>query len=287
MEPSFEDREVRDRSSARGVAPEVLAHYERYAEETRLQLGSSRLEFERTKDILERVLPAAPASILDVGGAAGAYSLWLAERGYEVHLVDITPRLIEEARKRSAAATTPLASIAVGDARNLPQADRSCDALLLMGPLYHLQESADRATALREANRVLRAGGTIAVAGVSRYASTLDGMVRGFSLDPRFVKIRDRDLVDGCHINDTNEPMYFTTAFFHRPEDLRAEMEAAGFRDVSVYGIEGIGWMLSDFDARWADPRLKRDVLEVARALERETSIVGASAHLLGVAHRG
>src|SRR5262245_13595492 len=111
MNDSDSGRGVRgDRSSARGVAPEVLAHYERYAEETRLELGSSRLEFERTKDILERVLPPAPASIVDVGGAAGAYSFWLAERGYEVHLVDITPRLIEEARKRSATATAPLAS---------------------------------------------------------------------------------------------------------------------------------------------------------------------------------
>ena len=80
---------------------EVAAYYETYAEESRLTEGPSRLEFERTKEILARVLPAAPARIVDVGGAAGAYSLWLADRGYEVHLVDASARLVEEARRRS------------------------------------------------------------------------------------------------------------------------------------------------------------------------------------------
>src|SRR5713101_10114430 len=78
---------------------EVSAYYATFAEESRLTTGASRLEFERTKEILARVLPAAPARIVDVGGAAGAYSLWLAERGYQVHLVDASPRLVEHARQ--------------------------------------------------------------------------------------------------------------------------------------------------------------------------------------------
>lgn len=63
---------------------EVAAYYAAYPEEARLTRGSSRLEFERTKEILARVLPEAPARVIDVGGAAGAYSAWLAERGYDV-----------------------------------------------------------------------------------------------------------------------------------------------------------------------------------------------------------
>src|SRR4030095_6392120 len=91
----------------------------------------------------------------------------------------------------------------------------------------------------REQFRVLTAGGIAAVAAISRYASALDGLARKLSLDPRFVKIRDRDLADGQHRNDTNELDYFTTAYFHRPDDLCAELEAAGFRDVTVLGVEG------------------------------------------------
>src|SRR5262245_66199089 len=65
---------------------EVLAYYDRFSEESRLSSGPSRLEFERTKEILARVLPTAPARIVDVGGAAGAYARWLAAKGYEVQL---------------------------------------------------------------------------------------------------------------------------------------------------------------------------------------------------------
>jgi hypothetical protein len=53
-----------------------------------------------------------------------------------------------------------------------------------------------------------------------------------------------------------------------------------------VYGLEGPGWFLSDVDARLADPRRRRDLLQVARMLEAEPSLIGASAHLLAVARK-
>ena len=265
---------------------EVQSYYATFSEESRLAAGPSRLEFERTTEILGRFLPRPPARILDVGGAAGAYSLWLAEQGYSVDLVDASPRLVEVARARSAKSSTPLASLSVADARRLPQADGSAAAVLVMGPLYHLTSAADRATALREAFRVLAAGGTIVAAAISRYASALDGLVRKLSLDPRFAAIRDRDLADGQHRNDTDNVDYFTTAYFHRPDDLRAELEQASFRDVTVLGVEGPAWMLADFDARWDDPALRKDLLGVARALEAQSSVVGISAHLLGIGRK-
>ena len=266
--------------------PEVLTYYAGFPEEDRLALGSCRLEFERTKEILARVLLAPPARIVDVGGAAGAYSSWLAEAGYEVHLVDASPRLIEEARRRSAKSTAPIASLSVADARQLPQEGGSAAGVLVMGPLYHLPAAADRAAALREAFRVLARDGIAVVAAISRYASALDGLARKLSLDPRFVEIRDQDLADGQHRNATGNADYFTTAYFHRPDDLRSEMEGAGFREVRVLGVEGPGWMLQDFDARWDDAAQRKDLIDVARALESESSLVGVSAHLLGVGRK-
>jgi len=124
------------------------------------------------------------------------------------------------------------------------------------------------------------------VAAISRYASALDGLVRKLSVDPRFVKIRDRDLADGQHRNDTDNVDYFTTAYFHRPDDLRSELEVAGFRDVTILGVEGPGWMLPDLDTRWEDADLRKDLLDVGRALESESSIVGVSAHLLGISRK-
>src|SRR5262245_54660583 len=169
--------------------PEVQAHYDGFPEESRLGMGSSRLEFERTKEILSRVLPPAPARVVDVGGAAGVYSLWLAERGYEVHLVDLSTRLVEEARRRSSAAKRPIASLTVADARSLPQQDDFADAVLVMGPLYHLTERGDRVRALLEAVRVARTGAPVAAAAISRYASAVGGLAERLTLDPSFVAI--------------------------------------------------------------------------------------------------
>jgi ubiquinone/menaquinone biosynthesis C-methylase UbiE len=155
-----------------------------------------------------------------------------------------------------------------------------------MGPLYHLPSATDRMASLREASRVLAGNGIAVVAAISRYASALDGLARKLSLDPQFAKIRDRDLADGQHRNATNNPEYFTTAYFHRPDDLRSELEMAGFHDVRVLGVEGPGWMLHDFAARWENPALRKDLLDVARALEEESSTIGVSAHLLGIGRK-
>ena len=125
------------------------------------------------------------------------------------------------------------------------------------------------------------ASGTIVVAAISRYASALDGLARKLTTDPAFVRIRDQDLLDGQHRNEGNHPDYFTTAYLHRPEDLRSELEQAGFQHVKVIGVEGPGWILPDFEARWRDHDLRRELITVARALEAEPSILGVSAHLL------
>src|SRR5262245_5651894 len=264
----------------------VSRYYNQFDEESRLSSGPGELEFERSRDILSRYLPAPPARIVDVGGAAGVYSLWLAESGYEVHLVDASERLVNEARSRSGRAARPVTTFSVSDARELPQDDDSADAVLVMGPLYHLTRRPDRVAALAEARRVLRGDGLVAVAAISRCASTLDGLARDLTLDPRFVAIRDRDLIDGQHRNDIDNTTYFTTSYFHRPDDLRDELVEAGFDDACVVGVEGPGWLMPDFDARWADSVRRAELLRTAFVLERESSIIGVSAHMVGLGRK-
>src|SRR5262245_40488598 len=269
----------------RPMLPEEIGrYYNEVAEEGRLAAGPSQLEFARTKELVLRYLPPPPATVLDVGGAAGAYALWLAESGYQVHLIDATPRLVEEARRRSEASPNRITTCQVGDARNLTFDDGVADGVLLLGPLYHLTEAADRLRALRGVYRVLRPGGVLFAAAISRYASALDGLARDLFADPAFGAIVRQDLERGQHRNETANWDYFTTAYFHRPDELRAEVGSAGFNCRAVLGLEGPGWVLSDFDERWADRRKREDLLRVARALEGEASIVGFSAHLLTVA---
>ena len=262
---------------------EIVDYYTQVPEESRLKAGSSRLEFERTKELIGRFLPPPPAHIVDVGGGSGPYAFWLASLGYSVHLVDATARLVEEAGRLNDASPQPLTSIAIGDARSLSLADASVDAVLLLGPLYHLPDHPERLEALREAKRVLRTNGVVLAAGISRYAGTLDTMALNPTLEPLVVSMRHRALVDGQYRNETDNPRYFVTAYFHRPEDLVQEVADAGYQDVRVFGVEGPCWLLPDFEARWNDRERRRNLLEVARLLEQETSVVGVSAHLLAI----
>jgi ubiquinone/menaquinone biosynthesis C-methylase UbiE len=264
--------------------PAIADYYRRAPEEDRLEQGPSPLEEWRTRELIERLAQRPPATVLDVGGAAGAYALWLSDAGYAVHLVEPVPRLVEEARRRSAARTRPLASCRLGDARALDFPDQSADLVLLLGPLYHLTETEDRSRALREARRVLKPGGQLFAAAISRWASALDGLARDLLQDPRFAAMVERDLREGQHRNPTERLDYFTTAYFHRPDELRAEVSGAGLVLDGVYGLEGPGWIFPDVTQRLAEPRRRAELLQVARVFESEPSLLGVSAHLLAVA---
>jgi ubiquinone/menaquinone biosynthesis C-methylase UbiE len=275
-----------DGAHPEGFDPVIAGYYQRTPEETRLGQGPFQLEEARTRELIQRYAPPPPAVVLDVGGAAGAYALWLAEAGYSVHLIDAVPRLVAEAQRRSTAARRPLVSCRVGDARALDLDDESTDVVLLLGPLYHLTDSRDRASSLREAARVLKPGGRLFVAAISRVASALDGLARDLFRDPRFAQIVEQDLRDGQHRNPTERLDYFTTAYFHRPEELRTEVLAVGLIVEGVYGLEGPGWILPDVAERLADAERRAALLRVARSLETEPSVLGISAHLLAVAQR-
>ena len=235
------------------VDRDIADFYQRTPEEARLQQGPFRLEEARTRELIQRFAPPPPAIVVDVGGAAGAYALWLAELGYTVHLLDAAPRLVAEAARRSLAAPRPLASCRVGDARALDLPDKTADVVLLLGPLYHLTDSHDRARALGEAARVLKPAGRLFAAAISRCASALDGLARELLHDPRFSLIVERDLRDGQHRNPTERLDYFTTAYFHRPEELRAEVRGARLTLDGVFGVEGPGWILPDIVERMQD----------------------------------
>ena len=266
---------------------EVAAFYARGLERDRLSRGAGALEFARTTQLLERYLPAPSSEVIDVGGGPGRYAIWLANRGYRVHLVDAVPLHVEQAQEAFAtAARSGQADARVGDARTLPFADESADAVLLLGPLYHLSDRADRVGTLAEAGRVCKPGGVVIAAAISRFASSLDGLRAGYLTDPIFAGIVANDLREGRHRNPTGHPAYFTSAYFHRPEELAAECASAGLAHEETVAVEGIAWLLPDLDDWLADPVRKDVLLRALSLLEAEPTLMGASAHLLCVARR-
>ncbi|MDQ1532909.1 MAG: hypothetical protein QOF28_670 [Actinomycetota bacterium] len=260
----------------------IVRHYEQdIREEDRITTGLGQLELVRTREILRRHLPKSPAAILDVGGATGVHAAWLAADGYRVHIVDMTPRHVEIARNDLGPQGV---TAELGDARDLSCADGSFDVVLLFGPLYHLTKRTDRLRALSEARRVVRPGGLVAVAAVNRFASLFEGVRHEILTDPAFRSIVERDLHDGQHRNPGNRPDWFTTAFFHHPAELRAEVEAAGPAVVELVGVEGLAGWLSSSSRQWETDAGRDAILFAARATEAEPSLLGVSAHLIVIA---
>jgi ubiquinone/menaquinone biosynthesis C-methylase UbiE len=263
--------------------PSVIAHYQQVDEDLRLQTGSFQLELARTQELIQRYLPPAPAAVLDVGGGSGVYACWLASLGYEVRLIDPVPKHIDQALARSTRQHKPIASMRIGDARHVEEHDTSADAVLLLGPLYHLTDRTDRLASLKEAFRVLRIGGIVFAAGISRFASLLDSLSHGFFEDSEFQPIVEGDLREGQHRNLTDNPIYFTTAYFHQPEELASELSAAGFRLEELTAIEGPGWLARDFDRLWSDGQQRERLLAHIRTVEHERALLGASAHIMAI----
>lgn len=262
---------------------ELHDYYARGDERGRLDEAVGEVELERTKEILLRHLPDPPAVVADIGGGPGRYALWLAGRGHRVEHRDLVPLHVEQLRAE--AGPGPGIRTAVGDARDLDLGDAAVDAVLLLGPLYHLRRRADRVRALREARRVVRPGGPVFVAAISRWAPRLDGVLtlRLYETRPQL-----RELVDEVERTGWAPPLVpdSFSAYCHRPGQLRAELRAAGLEVVDLVSVEGLAFALDDLDQRMRDPLAREVVLETARALERVPELLGIGPHLLATAIR-
>ena len=258
--------------SAHTMRPEIVEYYtEHFDESARLTTTlHGRLEFERTRELLLRLLPPAPAAVLDIGGGPGVHAQWLAAAGYEVTLLDPVPLHRRQAALRGGFAVLD------GDARALTEHDDdSYDAVLLLGPLYHLVEREDRIRAIAEARRVARPGALVAAAAISRHAPLLDVTSTGRLNEDIEPVLRQ---IDATGVNDPASG--FTIAYFHTVDELLGEFAAA-----TVYGIEGPMWPL--LRSGLADGRedLFACVMRAARYAEADPALLAASSHLLAVAY--
>jgi SAM-dependent methyltransferase len=265
------------------VQSEIVRYYDReFDEAARLtRSAEGALELVRTQELLRPHLPPAPASVLDIGGGAGIHARWLTEDGHRVHLVDPVPRHVDQAR---AAGCT----VELGDARDLTAADASYDVVLLLGPLYHLPDRADRLRALREARRVVRPGGLVAVAGISRHAALFDNAARGVLHRPEILESLRATMAGGRHDGQRG----FTVSYFHAPDELAAEIDEAGLHRLALHGVEGPGWPQLHAvdlatDGSPADSPLFRSALAAARFADGRPELLPITAHLLALTRAG
>ena len=220
----------------------------------RLEWADGAIEFEINTRLLERYLPA-DGRVLDLGGGPGRYAQWLADRGYRVTLADLSPELLESALRHVSSSLVD--EITEADARDLSRwQDATFDAALIMGPLYHLPNESDRARAISEVLRVVRAGGMMFFALMPVFAFVRRTIAipdeRQHLLDAAFLRTL---LDDGAFMNDV--PGRFTQGWGVRPQDVASWFETFGIETVALAASEGLvaGWSpFSQTSARASPP---------------------------------
>lgn len=270
---------------------EILEYYNAGQEKERLFQGIGQIEFERTKEIISRYLLNDRQVIYDIGGGTGIYSRWLAEKGHEVHMFELSLKAVEYAKNINEKSNLPIHSIEVSDAREINREDESADIVLVMGPLYHIVEREERLKALKEAKRILKNDGIMICATISRFGSTLYGLSvygRDNNLidEDEFMGMIGREMTDGHHIRPEKYPKFIPRAFFHLPGEIESEIKDVGLKYEKIYSVEGPIWIVPSFEEKWKNTESKERLLNISRKVEEEESLMGMSPHLLLIAKK-
>jgi hypothetical protein len=121
---------------------------------------------------------------------------------------------------------------------------------------------------------------------ISRYASLIDGLKRNLISDAQFEKILINDLQTGIHLNETGNPEYFTTAFFHTPDEIRNEILESDLNFEKLVGIESIGWISEDFNERSKDQDYMAKIKRIINMVESNHDLIAMSPHIMAIARK-
>lgn len=265
---------------------EVYEFYNNGAEIDRLEHGLGIVEFYRSKEIISQYI-TEKSTIYDIGGGIGKYSEWLAELGHNITLIELAPTAVAYAKKNM---TMPYIA-EVGDAREINKPDESADVVLLMGPLYHLQNKSDREKALSEAYRVLKKGGLLIVAGISKFSSTtwalsVYGNGCDFIDDDIYMNMLKQELTTGRHDRPNEYPFIIANAYFHTIDGLRDEVCDSGFEILNYHAVEGCLWITPELDEKWQDMNSRKRLLDIIHTTEHEETLMGLSPHFLVIGRK-
>lgn len=242
------------------------------------RLEQHQLEYDLTWRYLTHHLPAQGA-ILEVGAATGRYTLELAKRGYTVTAVDLSSALLELCRRKlSDAGLDKRVRFIAADARYLNSVtEMNFDAVLLMGPLYHLIVESDRQAALQQAFDRLKPGGILFSAMLSRFGVMGDL----FNHNPSWIETQDEvQSVLAQGKRPDNFPRGGFRGYLARPDEVIPLHESMGFETMTLAGVEPlIGANDERYNQLQGDQRAQW--LDLMYTISTEPSILGAARHLL------
>jgi S-adenosylmethionine-dependent methyltransferase len=265
------------------VSRHVQRMYDRQAGREWDRMDRHRTEFAVTLRTLGEYLPPPPALILDCGGGPGRYAIELSRQGYKVTLFDLSSGNLNLAREKAAAAGVTLAGYEQGTATDLSRYPDNCfDAVLLMGPLYHLLEEQERCRALAESRRVLKSGGPLFAAFIARYAVMRWAAVN----EPQWI-VEHADLLEGILSTGVLPPedeegqSFF--AYFAHPEEVGPLCRQAGLEMQVLLSAEGLVSMIEAQVNAQSGPAWDAWV-ELNWRVAADPALFGGVEHLLAVA---
>jgi S-adenosylmethionine-dependent methyltransferase len=263
----------------------ISQYYDELAEHEWERMDRHRTEYALTNLALAESLPPPPAHILDCGSGPGRFAIDLARQGYRVTIFDLSAENLRHARKRADEAGVELRGYVQGTATDLSMfEDESFDAILLMGPLYHLLEREKRLHALHEATRVLKTGGPLLAAFIGRYSGHLDAAAR----NPRLViderEVSERILETGKLFSRQVEGPEFI-AYLTHPIEIEPLVRGAGLELERLINLEGLVAQKELLVNELQGPDWQVWVELNARVAE-DPCLFGAANHLLAVTRK-
>ena len=262
------------------ISRNIELFYNKASEETRLDKGMGVFEFERVKYLIEKYIPKSNSTIIDIGGGTGKYSEWLAKKGHQVHLVEPVNKHLKIAEWRANKLEYTF-EIHQGNSQKLPFPNNFADVIILHGPLYHLQQKEERALAIKEAKRVLKSNGIILGFAINHTASTLVGLLNGLIHKNSFFEMCKHELLTGTHNPPNNLPWLLAEAYYHKPEEFKAEFVEQNLNYLNLYAVEGMIWLDKDFFQNINNEKRRKTLLELLKITENDSSLLAFSPHMM------
>lgn len=243
------------------------------------RLERNKTEYAVTMRAFADYLPLPPALILDIGGGPGRYSIALAQKGYAVTLVDISKSCLEYARRKAGELHVELTCIH-GNALTLKFHREEFDAVLLMGPLYHLRTEDGRRKAVDEAARVLRKDGILCASFVTRYAP----LRWASKYEPEWVTTYpshcEELITEGKTSLAPERESFVNISYFAHPKEINPFMEKSGLKTLDLISCEGIISFI-DEEINMLTGEKWEAWVNINYTLGRDYCIHGAAEHLL------
>ena len=260
----------------------VESYYDQTTQDEWQRLDRHRTEFAVTTMALSEFLPPSPAAILDIGSGPGRYALMLAQQAYQVTLVDLSHNNLAMAQTKAQEQGVQFVDTIHGNALHLPfLPDASYEAILLLGPLYHLLTEWEQRQAIRESWRLLKPNGRLFVAFITRFAFIRDVARRNPEWLQQNKAYADHLLNTGVH-NSTHR---FTHAYFAHPDEIIPFMASEGVQTIRLMGCEGI---VSGHEEKINEVQGEawETWVEFNYRLSQEPTLYGASDHLLYIGQK-